>query len=207
MHLILLPVLETTRLLLRPIELTDAEAVFEYAASPLVGPNAGWKPHQTIEEAKQFINYCIKKRDFGQPGNYAVVLKETNTMIGTCEIHSYKDHKGEIGFVLHPGYWNKGIMTEAAKAVIVYGFEVLKLKRLAYGHFVFNDRSKRVCEKLGFTFEGILRKKYMSYDGTALDEAIYSIIDDDYLNGKIPWLEDFRTNTLKDSSVDYKAIK
>lgn len=190
--MILLPVLETRRLILRPIEPNDAPSVFEYAQSPIVGPNAGWKPHEDISESKKFIEFCVKKREFGQPGNYAIILKSENKMIGTIEVHNYKDHKGEIGFVLNPKYWNQGLITEAAKMVIVYAFEILQLERLAYAHFLDNARSKRVCEKLQFEFEGILRKKYRRYDGIALDEAVYSITDTDYFGKKLSWLKQFK---------------
>lgn len=190
--MILLPILETPRLILRPIELNDAASVFAYATHPLVGPNAGWKPHEDIKEAIKFIDYCIKKREFGQPGNYAILLKSEHKMIGTIEVHSYKEHKGEIGFVLHPDYWNQGLMTEAAKMVIIYAFEILQLERLSYNHFIGNERSKRVCEKLQFQFEGILRKKFLRYDGVAIDEAVYSIIDTDYFGNKLSWLKPFK---------------
>lgn len=188
----LLPILETKRLILRPIQKEDAHSVFVYATNPDVGPNAGWKPHTKIEEAKSFIDYCIKKREFGQPGTYAIVHKETKKMIGTIEVHSYKEHKGEIGFVLHPDYWNKGLMTEAGKMLVVYAFEILQLERLAYCHFIGNNRSKRVCEKLEFTYEGTLRKKFRLYTGEAIDEAVYSIIDEDYFQNRLTWLKPFK---------------
>jgi RimJ/RimL family protein N-acetyltransferase len=190
--MVILPVLETKRLVLRPIALEDKEAVFEYAKNPLVGPNAGWKPHQSSNESLMFIEYCIKKREYGQPGNYAIIYKENNKMIGTIEVHSFSGYKGEIGFVLNPDYWNKGIMTEAAKMLIIYAFEVLEIKRLAYNYFLFNERSKKVCEKLEFVFEGVLRKKFKMYDGRFIDEAVNSLTDDDYYNGKLTWLKAFR---------------
>jgi RimJ/RimL family protein N-acetyltransferase len=195
--MILLPVLETKRLILRPIELSDAKSVFAYATHPLVGPNAGWKPHTDISESIKFIEYCIKKREFGQPGTYAVILKENKEMIGTIEVHSFKEHKGEVGFVLHPDYWNKGLMTEAAKMLIIYAFEIIQLERLSYNHFLENERSKRVCQKLEFVFEGILRKKFRTFDGTAIDEAVYSIIDTDYFGGKLSWLKPFKKELEK----------
>lgn len=190
--MLLFPTLETKRLILRPIKLTDQEAVFEYARHTKVGPNAGWKPHTDISESIKFIEYCIKKRDFGQPGNYAIVEKESQKMIGTIEVHSYKGHKGEIGFVLHPDFWNRGIMTEAAKMLIIYAFEILEIKRLSYNYFLNNMRSKRVCEKLGFKFEGILRNKFQLYDGTLIDEAVSSLIDTDYNELDLPWLKSFK---------------
>ena len=194
-HLIL-PIINTKRLTLRPLTLEDSVSLFEYAKNDLVGPSAGWKPHKTVDETVQFIEYAIKKRDYGQPGIFAIVLKRGKKMIGTIEIHSFKDHKGEIGFVLNPKYWNKGYMTEAAKAVIIYGFEYLGLSRLQYGYFPGNEQSKRVCEKLDFKYEGVLRNKYLNYDNTPIDEVISSLTIEDYKENKISWLKGF--------NVDYK---
>lgn len=194
------PILETSQLLLRPIRLSDVDAVYEYAKHPKVGPSAGWKPHQDKEESKSFIKFALQKREFHQPGIYAIIYKKKQKMIGTIEIHSYKEFKGELGFVLHPKYWNKGFATEAAKAIIVYGFEVLGLRRLAYGHFLFNDASKRVCEKLEFTYEGTLRNKYLQYNGDVIDEAIYSITSEEFYHHKLSWVKEFK----KSLKVDYK---
>lgn len=196
---ILLPILETERLTLRPLSLEDIDDVFEYAKSPLVGPNAGWRPHVSKLESEAFIKYSINKRDFGQPGIYAIVHKENNKTIGTIEIHSYNQFKGEIGFVLNPEYWGKGIVVEASKAVIIYGFEILHLKRLQYGCFLFNNRSKRVCEKLGFTVEGILRNKFKNYDGEIIDEEIASITYEDYTSNKIAWIVEYKKGLKVDS--------
>ena len=198
---VLLPKLETKRLILRQLSLTDIDDVFEYAKSNNVGPNAGWRPHISKSESEAFINYSMKKRDFGQPGIYAIILKENQKMVGTIEIHSYNKYKAEIGFVLNPDFWGQGIAVEAAKATIIYAFEVLKLKRLQYGYFLFNNRSKRVCEKLGFVEEGILRNKFQNYDGEIIDEVIASITSEDYHQGKIKWIEEFK----KGLKVDSKA--
>lgn len=196
---ILLPKLETKRLILRQLSLADIDDVFEYAKSTIVGPNAGWKPHISKSESEAFINYSMKKRDFGQPGIYAIILKEEQKMVGTIEIHSYTQFKAEIGFVLNPDYWGKGIAVEAAKAAIVYAFEILQLKRLQYGYFLFNNRSKRVCEKLEFVKEGILRNKFQNYDGEIIDEVIASITSDDYHLEKIKWIKEFKKGLKVDS--------
>ena len=196
---ILLPKLESKRLTLRPISLNDIDDVFEYAKNPLVGPNAGWKPHASKKETEAFVTYSIKKREFGQPGIYAIVLNGSQKMIGTIEIHTYNQFKAEIGFVLNPDYWGQGIIVEAAKAVIVYGFEILHLKRLQYGYFLFNIRSKRVCEKLGFTKEGILRNKFQNYNGEIIDEVVASITSEDYQSNKIKWIGEFKKGLKVDS--------
>lgn len=181
------PVMETKRLILRPIKSTDAADVFEYASMPNVGPDAGWKPHELIQETHEFIQYSVNKKDYDQPGVYAICIKPSGKVIGTIEVHSVHRSRGEIGFVLHPNYWNQGLVTEAAKTIIIYAFEILDLKRLAYCHFPHNIASKRVCEKLGFTFEGVLRKKFQRYDGKVLDDVVYSIIDEEYFGDKLSW--------------------
>lgn len=196
---LILPEIETKRLYLREIKRSDAKDIFDYAKDPRVGPQAGWEPHTSIDETYTYINYAIKKRDYGQPGVFAIVHKDNGNVIGTIEIHSYQDFKGEIGFVLHPNYWNQGLITEAAKAVIIYGMEILNLKRLQYCHFKDNHASKRVCEKLGFQFEGILRDKFLRYDGVLLDDVTYSITATDYYNDNIPWIRDYK----KDVMIDY----
>lgn len=195
---LILPYIETKRLILRELKRSDARSVFEYAKDPRVGPNAGWQPHTTEEDSLEFINYAIKKRDFGQPGIFAIIVKDSYKMIGTIEIHSYQEFKAEIGFVLHPDFWNQGYITEAAKAVIIYGMEILELKRLAYCHFEHNLQSKRVCEKLGFQFEGILRKKFKLFDGQYLDDYTYSITDEDYYH-RLDWVKKYK----KDIFIDY----
>ncbi len=195
---LILPDITTKRLFLRELRRSDAHDLFEYAMSPKVGPSAGWKPHDTIDETYHFIEYAIKKKDYGQPGVFAIILQATGKMIGTIEIHSYRQYKGEIGFVLNPEYWNQGLMTEAAKAVVIYAMEILKLQRLAYCHFPENIASKRVCEKLGFTFEGVLRDKFLMYDGSLKDDVTYSILLSEYKNGKIEWVNAFKNDVFID---------
>lgn len=199
MERLVLPNITTKRLFLRELKRSDAEAIFAYAQDPQVGPSAGWKPHESIDETYRFIDYSMKKKDYGQPGIFAIVLQTTNTVIGTIEIHSYRQYKGEIGFVLHPKYWNHGYITEAAQAIIIYAMEYLKLHRLTYCHFPENTASKRVCEKLEFTFEGVLRDKFLLYDGTLKDDVTYSIIKSDYENNHISWVN----NVKKDVLIDY----
>ncbi|TVP96802.1 MAG: N-acetyltransferase [Acholeplasmatales bacterium] len=175
-----IPTIQTPRLTLRAISKQDAKAVFEYARRKEVGPSAGWNPHVTIKETETFIQYALTKQKRSQPGVWVICEKQRDRAIGSIEVHSYEGYKGEIGFVLHPDYWNRGYITEAAEAVMVYAFERMKLKRLAYAHFLDNDASARVCKKLGFTVEGVRRKGFMHEDGRILDEIVASFTYEDY---------------------------
>ncbi|MFW6284927.1 MAG: GNAT family N-acetyltransferase [Bacillota bacterium] len=177
----ILPVIKTKRLTLRPLSMADAKDIHHYATKDEVGPRAGWRPHESLRETRQFIQNALSKRHRGQPGIFAVVLNATNRVVGTIGVHSFSEgYKGELGMVLTPELWGQELMVEASEAVMVYAFEMLGLTRLAYKHFPNNSASARLREKLGFTYEGRLRKSFKRFDGQILDEHVASFTDDDY---------------------------
>lgn len=144
----------TERLILREWKEADSKDLYEYAKSELVGPNAGWPPHKNEEESKEIVKMFIKNND-----TYAIVLKSENKVIGGIGLHDRKPDKNlnelnqkEIGYVLNPKYWGKGIIPEAVNCLIKYGFNELNLDLIWCGHFDFNNNSKRVNEKCGFKY-------------------------------------------------------
>lgn len=173
--------LVTERLTLRAWRLSDAEDVYEYAKSDEVGPAAGWQPHANLKESYNIIEMFIKQKE-----TWALCYNQSGKVIGSIGLH--KDNKRNIGhsnaralgYVLSKDYWGRGLMPEACQEVIRYGFEELKLEVLSVYHYPFNKRSKRVIEKLGFTYEGTLRKANMIYDGRIVDTLCYSITKEDY---------------------------
>ena len=177
----MLPVLETKRLILRAIQKDDSFDMYEYARTNLVGPQAGWAPHNSVHETTAIISLFIQHAQRTGMGPFAIILKESNKMIGTIELYNlYANFKAEMGYALNPRYWGQGIIPEAATAILDWGFNELNLKRIEINLFVDNVQSERVCQKLGFTFEGIIRNGYMRYDGLIFDEKKYSITDEDY---------------------------
>lgn len=179
----MLPIIETERLILRLIDDEDIHDFYEFAKLPDVAHLAGWRPHVNEKETKIVIRMSRDKIRFGQLGNFAIILKETGKMIGTIELHSYtKDYKAELGFCLNPKYWNQGYITEAAKAVVVWGFDEVHLKRIEAHTFLDNLSSQKVLEKLNFTFEGIKKKGYQAHDGKIYDVKAYGITDYDFYN-------------------------
>ncbi|MDY0209577.1 MAG: GNAT family protein [Bacilli bacterium] len=176
-----LPVLTTKRLILREIEDKDCYDMYEYACLSFIGPSAGWEPHESLSHTKNIIKLFKGKIDYGQLGVFAIVLQESNKMIGTIELHSYiKGFKAELGYTINPRYWGKGYAIEAAKVIIAWGFDYLELRRIECIMFCNNHQSVRVCEKLGLTFEGKRKKGYMLYDGTVNDVLCYSIVDEEF---------------------------
>ena len=177
----MLPILETERLILRSIQKDDAFDMHEYARTTLVGPKAGWAPHNSVHETTAVISLFIQQAQRTGLGVYAIVLKENNKMVGTIELFNfYANFKAEMGYALNPRYWGNGIIPEAGRAILDWGFNKLNLKRIEINLFVDNIQSERVCQKLGFSFEGIIRNGYMRYDGLIFDEKKYSITDTDY---------------------------
>ena len=176
-----LPILRTERLILREISILDAEDMFEYATDPAIGPMAGWIPHQTIEDSIRVISLFHETKKRGEPGVYAIVEKNTQKMIGTIELFNYvPNYKAELGYALSQKYWGKGLVPEAARAVLSFGFNQLRLKRIEVSAFTNNYQSIRVIEKLGFLREGIARNGYLRYDGRLFNKVIYGMTDKDY---------------------------
>ena len=170
-------IIETERLILRPITESDAEALFEYAKSPHVGPNAGWKPHADIEETREIIKIVfLEKEDI-----FGIELKETKKLIGSMGLVPDPKRQNNktrmLGYAIGEDYWGKGYTTEAAQAIIKHGFGELCLNLISAYCYPFNKRSKRVLEKCGFKYEGLLRLAEERYDGEILDNQCFSIID------------------------------
>lgn len=176
--------IETKRLVLRPVCESDDEAIFEYSKNPNVGPNAGWKPHESVAETRELMKAVFVKAD----GVFAIVLKESGKLIGSVGIISdpKREYDGArmLGYAIGEEYWGKGYMTEAAGAVIEYGFEELKLDLISAYCFPFNKRSKRVLEKHGFTYEGTLTKCEKRFDGLLLDNECYALTAENFRAGR-----------------------
>lgn len=174
--------LETKRLILRPWRAGDLNDFHEYCTDPEVGPNAGWKPHESLEESREILARFLKDE-----GECAVVLRENGKVIGSLGLFADKlGHEGlgagrEIGYVLSHAYWGHGLMPEAVRRVVVFAFEELGLDYLAVSHFQFNARSARVIEKCGFRYEKTTQASYCNYRGQMLPEVCYLLTRADYL--------------------------
>ena len=147
-------IIETERLILRKWTQDDAESLFTYAKNPNVGPIAGWPPHKDIEESKSVIDNVFCGAEC-----YAICEKENNVAIGAVELKlngytdmTERDDECELGYWLGEPFWGRGYMPEAAHALMKRGFEQLRMTTIWCGYYDGNEKSKRVQEKLGFTF-------------------------------------------------------
>ncbi len=173
------PTLETERLILRMWTKKDAPALYEYAKNPNVGPNAGWKPHASVAESRMIIEQLFMVNT-----TWAIQLKETGKVIGSIgfEPDKYRPeiNSREMGYSLAEEHWRKGIMTEAARRLIRYAFDELKLDVLMIRTSETNIRSQGVINKCGFTYEGTLRRAYRLYNGELREVRCYSMLREEY---------------------------
>ena len=171
-------VLETERLILRPFQSGDEVDMFKnYCNDPRVCEYVTWKPHGNIEVTTMLLNSWIERYSEKLTYKWAIVLKETNEVIGAIDVVNYKTEKcvATLGYVLGHAYWGQGIMPEAGKKVIDYLFDEGFIRIDAW-HNVENPKSGRVMQKIGMTHEGTLRKYDMNLNGELCDMEIYSII-------------------------------
>lgn len=147
--------LETPRLLLRPWEEGDAEALYKYAKDPAVGPIAGWPPHTSVGNSREIIRTILSA-----PETYAVVLKRTDEPVGSIglmfghTVHSAEiaDDEAEIGYWIGVPFWGQGLIPEAVRRLLRHGFEDLGLQAVWCGYYDGNTQSRRVQEKCGFRY-------------------------------------------------------
>ena len=174
-----LPMLSTERLVLRCFDPSDAVDVYAYAQSPKVGPMAGWQPHQSLEDSRKVVQMFIEDGDV-----WAVVDKSSGHVIGSVGLHRDGARRVEesrnLGYVLGENYWGQGYATEACREVLRYAFEDIGCEVVSVSHFPFNQKSRRVIKKLGFTMEGTLRHAVRLPDDTVADVVTYSLLKTEY---------------------------
>ena len=168
-------ILETNRLLLRPLELSDAQAMFEMDKNPNVHRYLWQSPIQEISETLKIIEMVQKQYVTNKIGRFATILKETGEFIGWTGIKFVNDHVEngntnfyDYGYRLNEKFWNKGYATEASIAWLDYGFNQMNIDKMhAYAHAQ-NGASNHVLHKVGFNFienypdtEGVIWKWWM----------------------------------------------
>ena len=149
------PILETERLILRPFKQADALEVFEgWESDPDVAGYMFWKSHNDIEKTKEWLTFEIGQIEKEDWYRFAIVLKETEELIGTGLIYYEEEVSGwEIGYNLGKKFWGKGYATEAMKAILSFAKEELCLTEIVGRYAKENPGSGKVMQKLGFRYE------------------------------------------------------
>lgn len=170
------PVLETTRLQLRPITLNDAHEMNVLRSDKRVLKYLD-RPKESLEETRYFIQKIANALVHNQSIMWGMALKDSPRLIGSICLFEIEreNYRAEIGYVLHPDYQGKGLMQEAVSAVLRYGFDVMKLHSLVAKLNPANQASIKLIERNNFVKEGYFRENYY-FNGKFLDTAVYSLI-------------------------------
>ena len=174
-----MPILETSRLVLRPFVPADAPIVQRLAGDREVAATAMTIPHPYEDGvAESWIETRAPKWETGEALVLAVT-SEAEGLVGTMSLQFVLAHRrAELGYWIGVPFWNRGYATEAAGAIVDYGFDQLGLNRIEAKHFIFNPASGRVLEKVGMTREGILRQRVLKGDKLE-DLVLYAILRSD----------------------------
>ena len=176
-----IPTLQTSHLTLRKMMVSDAMDMFAYAQNEEVTKYLTWKAHTDVMYTREYLQYIGTHYAIGDFFDWAVVLTEEDRMIGTCGFtrFDYANNIGEVGYVLNPEYWGRGIAVEAVREVMRFGFETLQLHRIEAKFIEGNTASLRVMEKTGMRFEGYHRDS-MLIKGTYRTIGVCGILREEY---------------------------
>ncbi len=173
------PVLRTARLVLRSLALTDVPTVTRLAGAREVAATTLRIPHPYAEEhARQFISACPAEAEAGRAFVFAITAGDE--LCGAVGLHIEAQHRhAELGYWIGVPYWGRGYATEAARAVVAFGFETLKLERVFAHHFAQNPASGRVLQKIGMRHEGRMRHHFLKWD-QFVDAELYGVLRSEF---------------------------
>ena len=169
--------IRTERLVLRPVSVNDVDAMMDFANDP------EWGRYQQVPQpyrsahAREFLDY-YERSDWAVDFCWAIEIR--NKYAGAISMHVYEVHKtASIGFDLNPRWWRRGLITEAARAVLDEAFTTLQLRKIWATVDVPNAASIRVLEKLGMEREGVQRAHHWRR-GEPVDIALYGVLRSEY---------------------------
>jgi len=178
------PVLNTPRLTLRQLLSSDAEAVFQIRGDYEVTKYNTGKAYTSIQEASELIAAIESSYQERSEIRWGITRKGHSEVIGMCGYNYWNryDRRGSVGYDLARAYWGQGIMSEAVRAVVEFGFNHMELNRIEADADARNPASARVLEKIGFQREGLQREQF--YDsGAFYDLVLFGLLKRDYLKG------------------------
>jgi [ribosomal protein S5]-alanine N-acetyltransferase len=175
------PSLATNRLFLRHIQPGDAEDLYAIFSDEEAMQFYGHEPHRSVDETHALIEQIQARYGRREAIRWGVTLKGEDRVLGSCGFHHFDAgfHRAETGYELHRTFWGQGIMTEALSAILSYGFDFLGLHRVEAIIDMANERSKGLLLKLGFTYEGTLRRRYFFRDQFE-DEHYFGLLRDEW---------------------------
>lgn len=153
------PHLKTKRLLLRQATQEDTEAIFAVFCDPQVTQFHNLETFTAVDEAIEVIERRVKAFESGYGIRWGIARQQDNRLIGSCGFTWDRNaNAAEVGYELASQFWRQGIMSEALRALLQYGFEVIELEYVIAQVMLANVASKKLLQKLGFQSQGILQQ-------------------------------------------------
>lgn len=177
--------LETPSLRLRPLVLSDAEAMHGIYADPETMKYWSSEPVEDLDGTRRRVQADLDAAADGSMAFWAITLKGEDKAIGKCVLLHYSptNRRAEVGYVLNRQYWGKGLMLEAMQALIGHAFDDLGLHRLEADTDPENAASLRLLERLGFQREGLFRERWDVY-GKWQDSVMLGLLKPDWLQAR-----------------------
>lgn len=176
-----IPILQSERLLLRPLSIEDAPRMADLLQAPEIAANGMGMPQPfQLSDAEKLIQRFLQGQE-EDLYTWAITLSKDNDLIGMITLIVTPPHRrAKIGFWIGKDYWNQGYATEASQILIKHAFAQHNLNRLYAQAFVGNEASVRVLKKLGMKYEGVLRHHlWHELSNEAKDTLVYSILKDE----------------------------
>lgn len=172
------PILETERLSLRNLSREDGEDMFRLRTNIDAMRYIDRPRPSSLSEAQALIERIHKGMDNKTDLGWGIAFKDKSHLIGSIGLHhiDQENCRAEIGYMLLPEYWNKGLMTEALTVVLDYGFSRMNLHSIEAQINPDNVQSAALLKKAGFQKEAYFKENYF-YDGRFLDTEVYSLIN------------------------------
>lgn len=171
--------IETERLVLRKLEISDADIITKYAGDRKISEFTLNIPFPYLEkDAVWWINNSFKGFEENTHYTFGIYLKDTKEFRISLLL-DMKNSRASLGYWIAVPFWNKGFMTEAVNAIMKFGFETLNLNKIYAQHLVQNEASGKVMQKAGMILEGEL-KQHNIKDGIFRDLRQYRLLKSEF---------------------------
>lgn len=161
----LTPILETERILLRPLTAADAEEIYaNWTSDPEVARFMRWDLHRSVKDTADWLTVEEQHLHHDATYTWGFVLKETGELFGSGGLVSKDTNVLELGYNIMRKHWGKGLTTEASRAILYFGVKTLGVRQYYACHATDNPASGKVLEKLGFVYEKDCT--YTTFSGT-----------------------------------------
>ena len=173
--------MRTERLFLRRLELDDAGSVFAFKSEPEAARLHGGEPNRDIDQSREWVRQYLADNELRKAITWVIVEREKDEVIGECCLWSIDHEQGcaELGYELRSSHWGRGLMKEALRPVLSFGFHDLGLHRVQAFTLETNGPSRKVLTDLHFQHEGTLRLK-VPIGQMFVDELVYGLLREEW---------------------------